>query len=68
MKKVEAYEHNGKLYKTKNEAYSQRLFDGVADIFYRCERVDIIRKIVYEKDTQKKLVELIEEHQGEVEE
>lgn len=64
MVEVKAFEHNGKLYKTQEEALKQELSEGLTYLFLGGDdRHDIMRKIVHKKDVQDKIVSLITRYQ-----
>ena len=66
MKQVKAYEYNGKLYKTPEEALKQELYEGLTTLFANDGWHDIMRKIVHNKDVQNHLVSLITKYQEEI--
>ena len=45
MKQVKAYEYNGKLYKTPEEALKQKLYENLTNLFANDGWHDIMRKI-----------------------
>ena len=66
MKQVKAYEHNGKLYKSAEEALKQELYEGLTTLFANDGWHVIMKKIVHRKDIQDELVKLITKHQEEL--
>ena len=66
MKEITAYEHNGKLYRTQEEALRQELYEGLTNLFSNDDWHDIMRKIAYRKDVQDKIVNLITKYQEEI--
>jgi hypothetical protein len=67
MREVKAYEHNGKLYRSAEEALKQELYGGLTTLFFPGDSWnDIARKIVHRKDIQNHLVSLITKHQEEL--
>ena len=66
MKQVKAYEYDGKLYKTPEEALKQEFYDGLKYLFANDGWHDIMNKITHNKDVQNQLVKLITRHQEEL--
>ena len=66
MKPVKAYEYNGKLYKTPEEALKQEFYDDLTSVFAGYDWVENIKRIVNRKDIQDGLVALITRHQEEI--
>ena len=66
MKQVKAYEYDGKLYKTPEEALKQEFYDDLTSVFANYDWKENIKRIVNRKDIQDELVELITKHQEEL--
>ena len=64
MKEVRAFEYNGKLYRTEEEALKQELYDGLSTIFAGCDVYSVMRKIAERKDVQDELVKIISKRQS----
>ena len=63
MKEITAYEHNGKIYRSAEEALKQELYENMTTLFANDGWHDIMRKIVHNKDVQNQIVSLITKHQ-----
>jgi len=63
MREIKAYEHDGKLYRTQEEALKQVLYEGLTSLFTNDGWHDIMRKIVHRKDVQNQIISLITKHQ-----
>lgn len=63
MKEVQAFEHNGILYKTKKEALESELYDELYRLLYQREGSDVIRILTKNKSIQKEVLKLITKHQ-----
>lgn len=68
MKELVAFEYNGKIYRTKEEAFDQELYDGLLNILTRNDRYEIARSIVRSKKVQAELISLLTKYQKEVQE
>ena len=66
MKQVKAYEYDGKLYKTPEEALKQEFYDDLTRVLTSNDWYENIKRIVNRKDIQDELIKLIKRHQEEI--
>lgn len=59
MQKIEAYEHNGKLYRTKEEAIQDEFRAKLLNLFRNCNGPEMLNLISNSQKTQDELYEAL---------